>query len=149
MTHWATEQFCLGTFPLRMGNKFLSDTLYQSWALCLNWLPIDTKINQSCPSTLLNKLPRVSSALESLLNQNQVMCCQYVQNTDNCQFGGSLETAFLQMWCQALSIHEKHKINNYNWQTKLKTQTIQVVCAFNLRVILFLALFRGFFWDSL
>uniref|UniRef100_A0A8C1E2S3 Testis expressed 9 n=1 Tax=Cyprinus carpio carpio TaxID=630221 RepID=A0A8C1E2S3_CYPCA len=47
------EQCYLATFPLRMGNKFLSG-FFRSWALCFTWLPTDGNIAQqhcskSCP----------------------------------------------------------------------------------------------------
>ncbi len=50
--------FFWGTFPLRMGNKYL-DTLDWLCALCLTWLPADDNIAKS---NIAQKVARVSSA---------------------------------------------------------------------------------------
>ncbi len=49
------EQCCLGAFPLRMGNTFLSGYFRWSWALCLTWLP-----------ALTATLPKVARCIISL-----------------------------------------------------------------------------------
>ncbi len=61
MMHGATcfEQCCLGTFPLRMGSKFLSGYLDRTSALCLTWLPTDGNIAQKVAPCIISLTDKV------------------------------------------------------------------------------------------
>ncbi len=58
---------CLGTFPLRMGNKFLFGYFRSVVGLVSHLVARWWQYFPKLPKTLLKKLPRVSSALEQVV----------------------------------------------------------------------------------
>ena len=77
MIHWAglltndtlgraTDQCCLGSFPLVLGNTFLSGELKSTAGNLLRMSNSYLKNRCGCPATLLKKLPCVSSPKEYL-----------------------------------------------------------------------------------
>ncbi len=69
---WYTGQLFLSSVAWALSHwewvtNFYLDSLSRSWALCFTCLPVDANINQSCPATLLKKLPCVQKPMQVII----------------------------------------------------------------------------------